>query len=86
MLDYQALAEGSLGTEWAARTDAEKAQFTDLLKQLVRSAYEKQPEEDRPGFSVNYLSEDPAERRRAGQDRVEAQGRRARTRSRSTSR
>lgn len=41
LLDYQALAEGSLGPEWANRTDAEKAQFTDLLKQLVRNSYQK---------------------------------------------
>ncbi len=41
MLDYQALSEGSLGSEWAPRTDAEKAQFSDLLKQLVRKGYER---------------------------------------------
>lgn len=41
MLDYAALAEASLGTEWAPRTDAERAEFSDILKQLVRKAYEK---------------------------------------------
>ena len=41
MLDYAALSEASLGSEWAPRTDAEKAQFSDLLKQLVRQAYQR---------------------------------------------
>ncbi len=41
MLDYAALAMSSLGTEWAARSGAEKAQFSDLLKQLVRNAYQR---------------------------------------------
>lgn len=41
LLDYDVLAQGSLGSEWAARSDAEKAQFTDLLKQLVRRSYER---------------------------------------------
>jgi len=37
MIDYASFAESSLGTEWAARTDAEKAEFSDLLKQLEAS-------------------------------------------------
>ncbi len=41
MLDYDAFAQGSLGAEWASRSDAEKAQFSDLLKQLVRRNYEQ---------------------------------------------
>ena len=31
MMDYAAFAEASLGTEWAARSDAEKAEFSDIL-------------------------------------------------------
>ena len=57
MLDYQALAEGSLGTEWAARSDAEKAQFSDLLKQLVRKSYERNLKKI-ANYDVAYLSED----------------------------
>ena len=57
MLDYAALAEGSLGSEWAARSDAEKAQFSDLLKQLVRKAYERNLKKIL-NFEVEYLGED----------------------------
>jgi phospholipid transport system substrate-binding protein len=60
LLDYQALAEASLGAEWAARTDAEKAQFTDLLKQLVRSSYQKNLKKIAQA-SVNYLTEAAAD-------------------------
>jgi phospholipid transport system substrate-binding protein len=59
MLDYQALAEGSLGTEWAARSDAEKAQFTDLLKQLVRNAYQRNLKKILD-YDVQYVGEDAA--------------------------
>lgn len=60
MLDYQALAESSLGTEWAARSDAEKAQFTDLLKQLVRKSYERNLKKIL-NFDVSYVGEDAAD-------------------------
>jgi phospholipid transport system substrate-binding protein len=59
MLDYQALVEGSLGSEWAARSDAEKAQFSDLFKQLVRKAYERNLKKI-VNFNVDYVSEDAA--------------------------
>lgn len=57
MLDYSALAEASLGSEWAARTDAEKAEFSELLKQLVRKAYEKNLRKTL-SFNIEYLGED----------------------------
>ncbi len=57
MLDYSALAEASLGSEWAARSDAEKAEFSDLLKQLVRKAYEKNLRKTL-NFNIEYLGED----------------------------
>jgi phospholipid transport system substrate-binding protein len=41
VLDYRALAEAALGEHWAARSDAEKAEFTSLLSQLVRNSYRK---------------------------------------------
>ncbi|WP_438015079.1 ABC transporter substrate-binding protein [Sorangium sp. So ce315] len=56
MLDYSALAESSLGSEWATRTDAEKKQFTDLLKQLVRKAYERNLKKTLD-FNVEYTGE-----------------------------
>ncbi len=59
MLDYPTLAEGSLGSEWAARSDAEKAQFSDLLKQLVRKGYERNLKKIL-GFGVEYVAEDAA--------------------------
>jgi phospholipid transport system substrate-binding protein len=60
MLDYSTLAEASLGPEWAARSDAEKAEFTDLLKKLVRNAYTKNLKKI-TGFDVDYAGEDPAD-------------------------
>ena len=59
MIDYQSLAQASLGTDWAPRSDAEKAQFTDLLKQLVRNAYQKNLKKI-VDFNVNYTGEEPA--------------------------
>jgi phospholipid transport system substrate-binding protein len=60
MLDYGALAEGSLGSEWAARSPEEKAQFSDLLKQLVRKAYERNLKKI-VNFDLEYLGEDAAD-------------------------
>jgi len=58
MLDYQALAENSLGSEWAARSDAEKAEFLDLLKQLVRKSYERNLKKT-INYNIEYVSEEP---------------------------
>jgi phospholipid transport system substrate-binding protein len=60
MLDYAALSEGSLGTEWAPRSDVEKAQFSDLLKQLVRKGYERNLKKIL-NFNVEYVAEDAAD-------------------------
>jgi phospholipid transport system substrate-binding protein len=60
MLDYQVLAETSLGSEWGPRTDAEKAQFSDLLKQLVRKSYEKNLKKIL-NYDVTYVGEDAAD-------------------------
>lgn len=59
LLDYDVLAQGSLGSEWAARSDAEKAQFTDLLKQLVRRSYERNLKKTLR-FEIEYVGEDEA--------------------------
>ena len=56
ILDHPALAEGSLGSEWAARTDAEKTQFSDLLKQLVRRSYERNIKKT-IGYNIEYVGE-----------------------------
>jgi len=41
ILDYDALAQGSLRDHWATRSDAEKKEFQDVLKQLVQRTYRK---------------------------------------------
>jgi phospholipid transport system substrate-binding protein len=58
MIDYQALAQASLGPQWAPRTKAEQDQFTDLLKQLVRRSYQHSLKQI-TGYNVQYLSEVP---------------------------
>jgi phospholipid transport system substrate-binding protein len=60
MLDYGALAQGSLGPEWGNRSDAEKAEFSDLLKKLVRNAYQKNLKKILD-FDVSYTDETPAD-------------------------
>ncbi|MFO0761209.1 MAG: ABC transporter substrate-binding protein [Byssovorax sp.] len=57
MLDYPALTEASLGGEWAARSDAEKAEFSALLKQLVAKAYERNLKKIL-NYDVEYVAED----------------------------
>lgn len=57
MIDYGGLAEASLGSEWSARSDAEKKEFTDLLKQLVRKAYEKNLKKTLD-YNIEYVSEE----------------------------
>jgi phospholipid transport system substrate-binding protein len=57
MLDYDALAQASLGSEWAARSDAEKAEFSGLLKQLVQKAYERNLKKTL-SFNIEYLGEE----------------------------
>lgn len=57
LLDYQALAQASLGSEWAGRSDAEKKEFSDLLKQLVKKAYEKNLKKTLD-YDVDYVSEE----------------------------
>jgi phospholipid transport system substrate-binding protein len=57
LLDYQSLAQESLGTEWAARSDKEKKEFSDLLKQLVQAAYKKNLTKT-VGFTISYVAEE----------------------------
>jgi phospholipid transport system substrate-binding protein len=59
MLDYQGLAKASLGEEWEKRTPEEQAQFSDILKQLVRKAYEKNLKKTAT-FRIDYVNEDKA--------------------------
>jgi len=41
MLDYDSLAKESLGDQWAQLSDADRTEFRNVLKQLVRNAYRK---------------------------------------------
>ncbi len=41
ILDYDAFAQASLKDHWTERSDAERKQFQDLLKQLIQRAYRK---------------------------------------------
>lgn len=57
VLDYQALAEGSLEGEWSKLTDAQKKEFSELLKQLVTAAYEKNLKKTLD-FNIEYLGDE----------------------------
>lgn len=41
LLDYDAFAQDSLGSEWKKRSDSEKEEFQKLLKTLVQRSYTK---------------------------------------------
>lgn len=41
LLDYQSLAEHSLGKHWGERTEAERKEFTSILEGLVKAAYRR---------------------------------------------
>lgn len=41
MLDYQSLAEHSLGEHWAGLTEEQRREFKTVLEGLVKNAYEK---------------------------------------------
>lgn len=56
ILDHQAIAQASLGSEWANRSDAEKAEFGGLLKQLVRRSYERNIKKT-INYDIQYIGE-----------------------------
>jgi phospholipid transport system substrate-binding protein len=53
LLNYDLLAEASLGSEWAPRNAEEKADFTRLLSQLVRNSYRKNLKKTL-GYKISY--------------------------------
>lgn len=59
MLDYNALAEASLGSEWASLSEPQRTEFRDLLKQLIGKAYEKNLKKTL-SFNIEYLGESEA--------------------------
>jgi phospholipid transport system substrate-binding protein len=58
-IDYDTFAQNSLGSEWAGRSAAEKAQFSDLLKKLVGQAYKCNLKKI-VDYNIAYTSESPA--------------------------
>lgn len=53
LLNYDALAEASLGSEWGHRSAEERAEFTKLLSQLVRNSYRKNLK-NTLGYKISY--------------------------------
>jgi phospholipid transport system substrate-binding protein len=63
VLDYQVLAEASLGQHWAGRTEDERKEFVKLLSTLVRNSYRKNLKKTL-GYVVTY---DGTEKGEAGE-------------------
>lgn len=61
ILDYDALAQGSLREQWAQRTDAERKEFQEVLKQLVQRAYRKNLDRT-ANYDVRFDGESPADK------------------------
>lgn len=59
MLDYDRLAQESLGSEWEKRTPEERKEFQSLLTQLVQRAYRKNLRKTLD-FEVNFKGQDTA--------------------------
>lgn len=57
LLDYDTIAKDSLGKEWDDRSDAEKKEFSELLKQLVRKSYERNLKKTL-SYEVEYVAEE----------------------------
>lgn len=60
VFDYEALAKATLKDSWEQRTPAERAEFTGLLKDLVRNAYRRNIKKTL-GYDVDYKGEEDAE-------------------------
>ncbi len=57
MFDFDAMARSSLGKHWDDLSDAQKAEFSDLLKQLVQRSLEKNVRETMK-YDVDWTSEE----------------------------
>lgn len=56
LLDYDELSRRALGTHWEAQSEADRAEFTTLLRQLVERNYEQNLERV-VDFEVTYTAE-----------------------------
>lgn len=59
MLDYEALARHSLGDHWDELSEAQRTEFRDILKQLVRNAYRKNLRKTLD-YAIEYRGEEKA--------------------------
>jgi len=57
MLDYDRLAREALSQHWSTLEEAQRKEFTDLLKKLVQRNYERNIKNIQ-GYTVEYLGED----------------------------
>jgi len=53
VLDYSALAKAALRDHWEGRSEAERAEFTELLSRLVRNSYRRNLKKTL-GYDVTY--------------------------------
>jgi phospholipid transport system substrate-binding protein len=60
VFDYDSLAKATLKDSWEQRTPAERAEFTSVLKDLVRNAYRKNLKKTL-GYDVAYKGESDAD-------------------------
>jgi phospholipid transport system substrate-binding protein len=58
LVDYDQMAQDALGKEWEKRSDAEKKDFTDLLKQLIQKNYKKKLTQTL-NYAIDYKGEEP---------------------------
>ncbi len=57
LVDYTRMAKDALGAEYDKRTDKERSEFTDLLKQLIKKNYKKKLK-DTQKYLIEYTSEE----------------------------
>jgi len=60
VFDYDGLAKATLKDSWEQRTPSERAEFTTLLKDLVRNAYRRNIK-NTLGYNVDYKGEEDAD-------------------------
>jgi phospholipid transport system substrate-binding protein len=60
VFDYDALAKATLKDSWEQRTPTERAEFTTILKDLVRNAYRRNIKKTL-GYEIDYKGEEDGE-------------------------
>ena len=57
LVDYDQMAKDALGANWEKRSDGEKKEFTDLLRQLIQKNYKKKLQQTLD-YQIDYTGED----------------------------